>query len=449
MVVGRDASLGYRLGSSGGESSGGAPKPSPVSRVDSAQRPATVLHITTIPMSLVFFRGQLGYMKRRGIAVHILSSPGEELEAFARSEGVPTHCVEMRRRITPLRDLKAVWKIRRVIRHVRPDLVHAHTPKGGLLGILAAWIAGVPVRVYQMRGLPMVTGPWARKWLLRCTEWLSCHLAHRVICNSHSLRRLAVEEGVCPPERCAVLRNGSGNGVDATGRFNPGRVEYGERFEACRRLGIPENALVVGYVGRVVRDKGIVELVDAWRALRSEWPRAHLLVVGPFEAQDPVPSEVAAALTADPRVHLTGLEWDTAPLYSLMDVVVLPTYREGFPNVPLEAAAMELPVVATRVPGCVDAVVDGVTGTLVPPRDSEGLADGIRTYLADPVLRCRHGRAARERVIRGFRPESIWEALYEEYCALLSIHHPPSGAAFGVPETSEADESPGLPATGS
>jgi glycosyltransferase involved in cell wall biosynthesis len=176
---------------------------------------------------------------------------------------------------------------------------------------------------------------------------------------------------------------------------------------------------VVGFVGRIVRDKGIAELVAAWKTLRAEFPNLHLLMVGSFEPQDAVSPDVENLLTSDERIHLTGIVYNTAPVYAAMDILTLPTYREGLPNVPLEAAAMELPVVATLIPGCIDAVQDGVTGTLVPPRNAEALADAIRMYLHDSELRRQHGQVGRDRVLREFRQEAIWEAVYQEYLQLL------------------------------
>jgi glycosyltransferase involved in cell wall biosynthesis len=278
------------------------------------------------------------------------------------------------------------------------------------------------VRIYHMRGLPLMGATGVKRRLLWSTEWIACRLAHRVFCVSHSVRREAVDAGICPPEKIRVLLGGSGNGVDATDRFDPdARGEEARRLTRTR-FGIPASAPVIGFVGRIVRDKGVVELAGAWRELRERYAHLHLLLVGPFEPQDPVPAETERLLRADPRVHLAGMDWDTPPLYAAMDVVALPTYREGFPNVPLEAAAMRLPVVATRIPGCVDAVADGRTGLLVPPRDPAALRDALVRYLDDPELRLLHGAAGRERVLREFRQEGIWEALHAEYRRLLAEH---------------------------
>ncbi|MBD0320537.1 MAG: glycosyltransferase family 4 protein, partial [Gemmatimonadetes bacterium] len=317
-----------------------------------------LVHVTTVPDSLAFFIGQVGWMKARGIEVHALSSPGPLLDEFGRREGIATHAVEMPRRISPGHDLGAVRRMVRALRGIRPHVVHSHTPKGGLLGMIAARAAGVPVRIYHIRGLPFMTATGRRRALLRWTEKVACGLAHQVLCVSHSIRQVAIDEGLCPPEKIRVLLGGSGNGVDATGRFSPERHGPETRRELRARLGIAPGAPVLGFVGRVVRDKGIVELAAAWAALREEYPDAHLLLVGPEEPRDPVPAATLDALRSDPRVHLTG-QADAGPWYAAMDLLVFPSHREGFPNVPLEAAAMGLPVVATRIPGCTDAVADG------------------------------------------------------------------------------------------
>lgn len=376
-----------------------------------------VLHVTTVPMSLTFLKGHVPYMRERGIELHALSSPGPELDAFKVDFGVPTYAVPMARRVTPLRDLLAVRRMASVMREVKPDIVHAHTPKGGLLGMLAATLARVPVRIYHMRGLPFQGAKGAKKALLKSTERVACGLAHRVVAVSDSVRGVARKEGFCSADKLIVPANGSGQGVDAQRRFDPARAVEGGRQRRVE-LNIPEAAPVVGFVGRLVQDKGLLELERAWQKLRGEDPSPYLLLVGPWEGQDPVPAEVRARLEADPNVRFSGLDWDTPSLYAAMNVVVLPTYREGFPNVVLEAAAMGLPMVATRVTGCIDAVVDGQTGTLVPPQDDEAIAGAVRHYLCNSKVARQHGAAGRERVLRLFRPEQTYAAIHDLYLQL-------------------------------
>lgn len=383
-----------------------------------------LIHVTTVPETLGFFVGQVQYMAAHGFEVHALSSPGAALQAFGEAQGVAVHGVAMPRRISPLHDLEALGRIRATLRVLRPQIVHAHTPKGGLLGMMGAWLAGVPLRIYHIHGLPFTTAAGRRRELLRGTERVACALAHQVLCVSESVRRVAVEEGLCPPEKIRVLLRGSINGVDSAGRFDPERGTAA-RAAVRTRFGIPADAPVVGFVGRLVRDKGVVELAEAWAGLRGAFPDAHLLVVGPVEPRDPVPAAVLEALREDPQVHLTGAA-DAAEIYPAMDLVALPTYREGFPVVPLEAAAMGLPVVATRVPGCVDAIQDGSTGMLVPAADAAALGAAIGRYLGDPELRARHGARARARVRSEYLPEDVWEATRREYLRLMSARGIPA-----------------------
>jgi glycosyltransferase involved in cell wall biosynthesis len=267
----------------------------------------------------------------------------------------------------------------------------------------------------------MMTARGVKRLLMRWTERISCWCATQVLAVSASIREVAVQEHLCPASKIRVLLRGSINGVDAEQRFNPEQWSEQARQAVRRQYGIPHQALVAGFVGRIVRDKGMRELAQAWQTLRERFPTLHLLMVGRFEPQDPVPEDAEVLFRNDPRVHLAGeVEVaDIAPYYTAMDVCVLPSYREGLPTVPLEAAAMRVPVVATRIPGCVEAVADGETGTLVPVHDAAALAEAIARYLADPPLRRKHGEAGRARVLRDFRPEAIWEATYRHYVRLL------------------------------
>lgn len=378
-----------------------------------------LLHVTTVPVTLPFLAGHVAHAKSKGFEVHALSSPGEALDRFARDMSIDVHPALMPRRITPLVDLTAVRQIVQVIRDVRPTIVDAHTPKGGLLAMIAATLCRVPVRIYHQHGLPFMTATAPRRNLLRWTERTSCRLAHQVLCVSESIREVAIAEGLTRPERINVLKQGSIDGIEAQTKFNPGRISAESALLVRARYRIPDRAPLIGFVGRIVRDKGLIELTQAWRVLRAECPSLHLLIAGPFESQDPIPADVEATLRSDPRIHLTGMVHDMPGIYRILDLLVLPTYREGFPASLLEAAAMELPVIATRIPGCVDAVRDGETGLLVPIRDAQALTTAIRTYLGDPVRRHQHGVNARRRALRDFDPEMVRDALYQEYVRLL------------------------------
>ena len=377
-----------------------------------------LVHLTTVPETLWFLRGQLSFMRSKGFDMHCVSSPGARLEDFGRLEHASTHGVRMARRPAPLADLVSLRALVLLFRSLRPLIVHAHTPKAGLLSMIASWLVCSPVRVYHIHGLPLMTAHGMRKRLLIGIERMACLFAHRVLCVSQSVRQVVLDFHICPANKISVLRAGTVNGIDALGRFRPD--QYGEARAATRSaLEIPDEAQVIGFVGRLVRDKGVDDLVTAWLELSQRFPALHMIVAGRFEPEDPVSPITEHALRHDVRVHLLGQVDEMPAVYSAMDVLILPSYREGFPYVPMEASAMAIPVVITNVPGCVDAVVDGVTGTLVPPRDPKSLAGAIARYLDDPDLRRRHGLAGRERVLRDFRPEDIWEATYQEYLSLL------------------------------
>lgn len=388
-------------------------------------------------------RGWLRYLGERGAEVHTICAPGRELEQVRQREGIAAaHEIPMTRRITPWADLAAVWRLVKLLRRERFDLLHASTPKGGLLGMLAAWLARVPARVFTLRGLPLTASAGLKRRILWWSDWLTMRLAQRVTAISPSLRDEAVALGLCRRDKICVIHLGSSNGID-TERFTRRRPTV----EAPLRhaWGLAPDALAIGFIGRIVRDKGIVELADAWQRVRREAPAARLVLVGTTEPQDPVPAEVLDRLRSDPRVVFAGWHDDTVPCFEALDLLVLPTYREGFGNVLLEAGAMELPVIATRVAGCVDAVVAGPaatangrlifpqtadeTGLLVPARDAAGLAEAILTLLNDPERRRRMGQTGRARAVRDFAREVIWEGYIRLYRELLEQAGRPTIAA--------------------
>lgn len=376
-------------------------------------RKRVLVHVATVPESLYYFlEGQARDMRERGMVVHGIASSGEMLERFASANGAEVHTVEMKRSISPMSDLRAVLELYRIFRRIRPDIVHGHTPKGGLLAMISARLAGVPLRIYQIHGLPHVTATGAKRLILLTCEWISCRLATRVLCVSESIRSKAMTDRVCSAAKSRVIGRGSINGIDTVTKFNPDRTC---RAEARREFGLPPDALVIGFVGRVVRDKGIGELLAAWDTLRNQFPNVHLLIAGPEEHQDSASDLLKAKLAGDSRITYVGAVLSPVSCYAAMDILALPSYREGFGLVSLEAAAMGLPVVATNIPGCIDSVRDGVTGILVPARDPRALAAALGVYIQNSELRRTHGRSGRQRASSEFKQKDIWNALFIQY----------------------------------
>lgn len=305
------------------------------------------------------------------------------------------------------------------MKKLRPTLTNFGTPKAGLLGNIAACLTGVPCRVYTLRGLRLETGRGWKRRLLTLTERIACKCAHRVICVSASLRDRVIELGLASADKVIVLGSGSGNGIQAE-RFALSVANLSRAETIRAKLKLPTHVPVVGFVGRFTRDKGIPDLMLAFAEVRLEIPELHLLLVGDFEDGDPVPQQVRDQIEQDPHIVSPGFVPDTSPYYHLMDLLVLPTYREGFPGVPLEAQASGKPVVTTNATGAIDSVQDGVTGLIVPVGDSKALAGAIRRLLQNQQLRESMGRAGQEWVAREFNGERVRAALVEEYQALIA-----------------------------
>jgi glycosyltransferase involved in cell wall biosynthesis len=382
-------------------------------------------YITTLPVTQwKFLKGQNAYMAERGFELHAIASPTGyvDLSQVRGRDGVITHAVPISRDISPVGDIVSLVRLLWTLRQIQPHIVHLSTPKAALLGSIAAWLARVPIRIFLIRGLLSEGTSGFRRHLFRSLERVTAKLCHQHICNSRSLLTYAREEGILEADQGIVLANGMSNGID-TEYFNPHSAPLDSAVLENIGPSFGEGTFIIGYVGRLCHDKGIAELTQAWVALREEYPNIRLLLVGDFESTRGVEEKWRMLLERDPRVHITGFVEDVVPYYRAMSLFVFPSHREGFPNAPMEAAAMQLPVIATYVTGCRDAVQDGVTGTLVPPHDATSLVRAISTYVDDPALCQKHGKAGRARILNDFRQETIWAAIYQEYMRLLTSHH--------------------------
>lgn len=345
--------------------------------------------------------------------VAISSSDGGALESFGRDEGIEVRAVDMTRTITPRRDLRTIRCLRRELRNLAPEIVEAHTSKAGLLGMIAARLAGVPVRIYHNHGMALSSARRAARPLLWLAERVACALATEVVYVAPSVRDDAVAKRVCPTRKARVIP--SINGLDAEEQFNPDRLPSGTRAAVRSRHGIPAGALVLGFVGRLFKVKGVEQLAAAWDRLAEAYPTLHLLLVGGYDARVLLDPAVVERLETRPRVHFAGHVEDVAPMYAAMDVLVLPSFHEGLGYVLIEASAMRVPVVGTSIPGILDAIEDGVTGTIIAPGSPDEICRAVGRYLDDPDLRVRHGTAGRENIRRLFRREDTWRALEETY----------------------------------
>ncbi len=382
-------------------------------------KPRIVLIATAPEAIVIFLSEQIRLLIAHGYEVHTISSPGVERLAGYPALESDHHEIAMRRPMRPLADAIALYRLWRLLLEVRPNLVHTHTPKAGLLGMLAATFAGIPSRIYTVNGLPILVQRFWSRIVLGLTERLACALATEVLCVSRSARRILIGSGLCVSRKCRVLGDGGSHGVD-TLKFSKAAHGASSRAAIRKRYGIPADALVVGYIGRIVPAKGMNELALAWQMLREKFPQLRLFLCGYCEPDHPINSNLLQNLRRDPRVHFTADRVaDMPPIFAALDINVLPTYCEGLPNVVLEASAMSVPTVATRVPGCVDTIRHGITGLLVKPKDAVALAGALQYLVENPGCRERMGIAARKFVARRFPEDRISALLLRKYHDLL------------------------------
>ena len=378
-----------------------------------ANKPPTILVGVTHAQTCLVLGARLRALRNAGFHVLLLSSPGPLLEITAARERVERMELPMQRSIAPFADLVSLYRLWRLIGKCRPDLVEFSTPKAGLLGTLAARLRGVPRRVYMLRGLKLESTSGLKRRILLAAERLAAHCAHVVMCNSESLRAEALALRIAPLSKLRLLGDGSSNGVDVD-RFSPGSSPVREQ------LGIPHNVPVIGFSGRLTRDKGLPELCEAFDLILRAEPSARLLLVGWFDvAEDALDPDLRARILRHPKIYCTGFVHDTAPYYRAMDVFVLPTRREGFPNVVLEAAASGLPVVTTVSTGARDSVLPEVTGLLIPPAYPDAIYEAVIKLIRDPQRRGRMGQSARAWILKHYVESRVVGMTVDYYKSLL------------------------------
>ena len=375
----------------------------------------TLIRITTVPVSLEkLLEGQLNFMQKE-YEVIAVSSDEKELKNLGKRIGVDTFAVEMTRSITPVKDLKSVWDLYHFFKRVKPLIVHTHTPKAGIVGMLAAKMAGVPIRLHTLAGLPQMDARKFKWKVLREVEKITFSCATRIYPNSPKMYEYLLRENYVVEDKLKVLGNGSSNGIDITS-FNPENYSPEQREDLRRSLSIDIQDLVFIFVGRLVADKGINELVEAFEKVNKEFPATSLLLVGNFEDEfDPLQEITVTRMKNHQKIIEAGYQKDVRPYFACADVLVFPSYREGFPNVVMQAGAMNLPSIVTNINGCNEIIKEEVNGIIVPVRDVEGLTVAMSKIIKDNNLRNFLTKNARRIIAENYRREKIWNALLSEY----------------------------------
>jgi glycosyltransferase involved in cell wall biosynthesis len=397
----------------------------PVDFVDNAEmaesKRVKLIRVTTVPVSLrVLLTGQMRFMSEAGLEVVMVSSDGPDVEKLLATECCEHVIVPMTREVTPFQDLKGLFRLWRFFLRERPDIVHSHTPKAGLLAMIAGRFAGVPICIHTVAGIPALSRTGLSRSILLAIESLTYRFAHRVYPNSKELMKIMRQENLCNESRMSVIGHGSSNGIDSA-FFNRTEEISQEARDLRLRHGIPFDAKLLCFVGRIVADKGINELVGAFSRIVATKPSTYLMLVGSFESElDPLSERTSHLISTDARIVRVGFQQDVRPFMAASDIFVFPSYREGFPNVVMQAACMDVPVIASDINGCNEIIIDGENGFLVTPKNERMLQEAIDRLLDDETLRDRFAKSARKSVVERYERTFVQGEILKEYKRLLS-----------------------------
>lgn len=361
-----------------------------------------------------FLKGQVKFLVEHGFSVVIVSGPGEEISMLAKAEQAKLITIPFTKRITPFKDLVQLLQIVRILRKEKPDIINAGNPKSGFLIMLAAWLTGHKKRVFTLHGVLSDTKHGLARSVIGFTEKLSCSIAHKVIVVSPSLKEHAEKRRLLKAGKGIVIENGSCNGIDLElFEKNEKSVAAGKALRS--QLNIGDDAIVVSFVGRVSKDKGIDGLIKSFDNLYTRYPFLKLIIAGPLHEEHGLGPIIVEQLKENKNIHYLGWVTDVVPVYAATDILVLPSLREGFGNVLIEAAAMQVPVIAPDIPGCRDAVSNGFNGFLFEKANILSLTDSIEYFIDHAAMREQYGMNGRMFVEENFSNIRVWKGLLHFY----------------------------------
>ncbi len=372
-----------------------------------------IVRITTVPVSLkVLLKGQLNFMQEYFEVIAVASS-GKELDEVKDNEGVKVYSIEMSRNITPVKDILSIIRMYRLFKKEAPYIVHSHTPKAGFVGMTAAFLARVPNRLHTVAGLPLVETKGIKRWILLLVERFTYSLSNLVLPNSSGLKEFIVKNKLSSETKLMVLGNGSSNGINLNHFQSSDLItKQGEVLKEKFKL---HDRFIYLFIGRMVSHKGVNELVSAFLKVNAKYPETLLLLVGEFESSlDPLSSFTLESLDQLSIIHV-GHQHDVRMFLEIADVFVFPSYREGFPNVVLQACSFNLPCIVTDIFGCNEIIKNNENGLVVPPKDENELKNAMEVLFTDSELRVRLRKSNRVRVEKEFDQKFVWDCLLKLY----------------------------------
>lgn len=375
----------------------------------------TLIRITTVPLSLdKLLEGQLNYMSDFYNVIAV-SSEKDYLERIGERENVATHHIEMTRKITPIHDVISVVKMYFFFKKVKPFIVHTHTPKAGIVGMLAARLAGVPNRLHTVAGLPLLEASGMKRKILDFVEKLTYSCATKVYPNSKALLAIINKNNYCLSNKLKVIGKGSSNGIN-TDYFSDKHFSEEQKSQLKKDLNIQEGDFVFIFVGRIVADKGINELISAFSQLNDAIKNTKLVLVGPLEEElNPLQPETLTQIQSNSSIISVGYQNDVRPYFLVSDVLVFPSYREGFPNVVMQAGAMNLPSIVTNINGCNEIIEHGKNGLIIPVKDQKSVLESMMLLVENNDLYAILAQNSRVTIVENYNQKSIWEAILNEY----------------------------------
>lgn len=375
-----------------------------------------VFNILFVPKS--FFDGQFRYMVEHGMETHVVCDSAEDPE-FSRKNKIIYHQISIARKITPFLDLYSIYKLIKLIRNEKFDIVVGHTPKGAMVAMIAAKIANVKSRIYYRHGLIYTTANGFKRFILKRIEQVTAALSTHIINVSKSLSDLAVSDHLNSAKKQLIIGAGSCGGIDTINIFNPELVSNSDIETLKNKLSIKQNDLIIGFCGRICNEKGIRELIDGFNKFKKIQSNSKLLLVGPFDSRDILNEHYKKEIENNPDIIYAGMiEKSSLPIYySIMDIFVFPSYREGLGMCVLEASAMKIPILVSRSHGCVDSILEHVSGEYIEI-SPEGVCGGLEKMM-NPAVRIRLGNGGRKFVVEKFDYKTFWPQIVRMYQSMV------------------------------